>query len=55
MDNLSGAYDLVERVRELEYKFQQLKKDIDVLFEITSKIRPKYYKMQDSDLKENNA
>ena len=46
MDSISGAYDLTERVQQLEYEVKQLKKDIEVLGQVIDKLRPKYYKLQ---------
>jgi chromosome segregation ATPase len=46
VDSISGAYNLRERIEELEIKIKQLESDIKVLYEITDKIRPKYYPIQ---------
>jgi cytochrome c1 len=43
-DLLTHTTQLEDRIKILEQKFQQLKNDIDALFEITNKIRSKYYK-----------
>jgi xylose isomerase len=51
-DLLTHTTQLEDRIEILEQKFQQLKNDIDALFEITNKIRPKYYKVQDSDVED---
>ena len=39
-------YAQLNRIAELEEKIKQLECDIKVLYEITDKIRPKYYKLQ---------
>ena len=53
-DLLAGINELGQRMEQLELKFQQLKKDIDALFEITNKIRPKYYKVDNEYLLKRN-
>ena len=52
MFNNNTPFDIINRIEILEQKFQQLKNDIDALFEITNKIRPKYYKLQENGFEE---
>jgi hypothetical protein len=39
MNNLSGAYDIIERVNDLEHKVKQLEVTVKVLWEVIDKLR----------------
>ena len=50
----TDIYCIQTKLEMLELKFQQLKNDIDALFEITNRIRPKYYKVDNEYLLKRN-
>jgi hypothetical protein len=62
MRTLIKTCDLLAQIKELEHRVEQLEKRVEqhsvaikVLWEVIDKIPPKYYKLQDNDLNENNA